>query len=142
MKGAISMLAKLQKLRNKKGFTLVELLVVLAILAILIAIAVPSMMGALNDARDKASLADARAAYIAYELKSSVTSTVTLSDIKTYIDKADATIAVSVTKAGNKVTEFYYQDSQLSGGGKYVKITMGDKATIESGTMPTAGALS
>lgn len=38
------MLQKLQKKRNQKGFTLVELIVVLVILAVLAAIAIPSML--------------------------------------------------------------------------------------------------
>lgn len=75
-------------LKGKKGFTLVELLVVLAILAILIAIAVPTMLGALNDAKDKAVMSDARAAYIALELKRSGADTtdVKLADIEGYLE--------------------------------------------------------
>ena len=84
-------------LKNKKGFTLVELLVVLAILAILIAIAVPVMAGALNDAKEKVVLADARAAYIAYELKRTETDNVTLTDIETYLaPNAPESMACSV----------------------------------------------
>ena len=37
-------------MKNKKGFTLVEIIVVLVILAILAAIAVPSVIGYVNEA--------------------------------------------------------------------------------------------
>lgn len=42
--------------RNKKGFTLVELIVVLLILAILLALLIPSLMGYINSAQKKACL--------------------------------------------------------------------------------------
>ena len=57
------MLNKLQK--NQKGFTLVELIVVLVILAILAAFTIPAMLGFVNDARGKASIAEAREIYVA-----------------------------------------------------------------------------
>lgn len=46
--------------KNKKGFTLVEVIVVLVILAILIAIAVPSVMKYIDDANDAKILVQAR----------------------------------------------------------------------------------
>ena len=52
------MFKKLKK--NKKGFTLVEIIVVLVILAILAAIAIPTMLGFVNDAKGKAYIAEAR----------------------------------------------------------------------------------
>ena len=48
------MLAKLQKLKNKKGFTLVELIVVIAIIAILAAVLIPVIGNYVNDARESA----------------------------------------------------------------------------------------
>ncbi len=54
------MLKKLTKKRNQKGFTLVELVVVIAILGILMAIAVPRLMGFRTNAQlsaDKATAA-------------------------------------------------------------------------------------
>lgn len=45
---------------NKKGFTLVEVIVVLVILAILIAIAVPSVMKYIDDAKDAQVMAQAK----------------------------------------------------------------------------------
>ncbi len=55
------MLVSINKLRNKKGFTLIELIVVLAVLAIIMAIAVPSFVGVQEEAKvesDRATLAN------------------------------------------------------------------------------------
>ena len=54
---------KLQaKLNSKKGFTLVELLIVVAIIAILVAISIPMVNGSLNRARIATDQANERAA--------------------------------------------------------------------------------
>lgn len=59
----------LQRMRkvgtSKKGFTLVELIVVLVILAILLAILVPSLVGWINRARTRGDLVEARQVYLA-----------------------------------------------------------------------------
>ena len=47
-----------KKRRNRKGFTLIELIVVIAILAILAAIAIPAFMGQLRNARIKSHIAN------------------------------------------------------------------------------------
>ena len=49
--------------RGKKGFTLMEMLIVVAIIAILIAIAIPVFMAQLENARDATSVANLRSAY-------------------------------------------------------------------------------
>jgi prepilin-type N-terminal cleavage/methylation domain-containing protein len=53
---------KLQALKQdqKKGFTLVELIVVIVILAILAAVAVPALTGYIDKARNQGLIADAR----------------------------------------------------------------------------------
>lgn len=53
------------KKESKKGFTLVELIVVLVILAILAAIMIPSMIGWIDKAREKQTILEARNAYLA-----------------------------------------------------------------------------
>lgn len=49
-----------KKLKNKKGFTLVELLIVIALLGILAGIAIPRMTGLTDDARANADAATAQ----------------------------------------------------------------------------------
>ncbi|MEG0681417.1 MAG: type II secretion system protein, partial [Eubacterium sp.] len=51
--------------KNQKGFTLVELIVVLVILAILAAFTIPTMLGFVNDAKSKALIAQTRLIYLA-----------------------------------------------------------------------------
>lgn len=51
-------------MKNKKGFTLVEIIVVLVILAILAAISVPSVIGYVNEAKE--SLLYSRSAFYLY----------------------------------------------------------------------------
>lgn len=53
------------KKTNNKGFTLVELIVVLVILAILAAILVPALLGYIDKAREKQTTTNAEAAYVA-----------------------------------------------------------------------------
>lgn len=51
------------KRTNEKGFTLMELLIVLAIIAILIAIAIPTFSGQMEKSREATDLANVRSAY-------------------------------------------------------------------------------
>ena len=53
----------LKKLQNKKGFTLMEMLIVVAIIAVLVAIAIPVFNGALTKSKEAADVANVRATY-------------------------------------------------------------------------------
>ena len=52
-----------KKLKNKKGFTLMEMLIVVAIIVILLAIAIPSFNGSLRKAKLAADEANVRSYY-------------------------------------------------------------------------------
>ena len=54
------MLSKIRALKEKKGFTLVELIVVLVILAILAALLVPALTGYIDKAKEKNVIAETR----------------------------------------------------------------------------------
>ena len=49
--------------KNKKGFTLAELLIVIAIIAVLVAISIPIFSSQLEKAREAVDLANLRSAY-------------------------------------------------------------------------------
>lgn len=53
----------LKKFTNKKGFTLMEMLIVVAIIAILVAIAIPTFAGQLERANQSTDAANIRATY-------------------------------------------------------------------------------
>lgn len=53
----------LNKARERRGFTLIELVVVIAIIAVLISALVPSVTGYISSARDTAAMANAKLAF-------------------------------------------------------------------------------
>lgn len=53
----------IKRLKNKKGFTLAELLIVVAIIAVLVAISIPIFTSQLEKARESTDLANIRSAY-------------------------------------------------------------------------------
>ncbi len=53
----------MRKMRERKGFTLAELLIVVAIIAVLVAISIPIFTTQLEKARDATDAANLRAAY-------------------------------------------------------------------------------
>lgn len=76
-----------EKLRNKKGFTLIEIIVVIVILAVLMAVAVPSVMSYLNEGDKARYEAQARAVYIRVQTEYA----------KAYADADDKTQAQAIS---------------------------------------------
>lgn len=63
----------LKKLKDKKGFTLVELIVVLVILAILAALLIPALTGYIDKANAEKAVAETRMVVMAIQTESSST---------------------------------------------------------------------
>lgn len=57
-----------KKFNNKKGFTLMEMLIVVAIIAVLVAIAIPVFNGALTKSKEAADVANIRALYAEWQV--------------------------------------------------------------------------
>lgn len=97
--------------KNKKGFTLVEVIVVLVILAILAAILVPTLIGYIDKANDKAVVAEARSAFMAAQTLASEsygetgTAAASEADIK---DLSGVKGTITLSFANNKIDSFVY----------------------------------
>ncbi len=90
-----------RKLKNKKGFTLIELIVVIVILGVLAAIAIPKLSGFSNRARWSADIATAKTiATAALTVNASDGSQpTTLDDLTKYLDNPGITTQYDKTVA-------------------------------------------
>lgn len=93
----------MKKLKNSKGFTLMEMLIVVAIIAILVAIAIPTFTNQLEKAREATDMANIRSAY-AEVMASALTGDATAAEGVTYTE-ADGTWT-KVVEATQKVADW------------------------------------
>ena len=104
------MLKKLKK--NKKGFTLAELLIVVAIIGVLVAISIPIFTSQLEKSRDAVSVANMRTAYAeAQTLELTATKNGDKADKATYAKTATGS-TVTVADVAFKGTK---KDDNFSG---------------------------
>ena len=88
------------KKMNKKGFTIVELVIVITVIAILSAVLVPTFAGVISNSKDSAAAQEAKAAYTQYLTDEDKAEDPAENFIYNYGEKW-----VVVIKAGNLVEE-------------------------------------
>jgi type IV pilus assembly protein PilA len=105
------MLKKLNTKKNQKGFTLVELLIVIAIIGILAAIAIPQFSQYRVRAYNATALADIKNAYTAGQayFGDNPSGTATVNDLKAsgYNPSKDVTVAGGGTQAAFALTSHH-----------------------------------
>lgn len=89
---------------NKKGFTLVEIIVVLVILAILAAIAVPSVLAYVEEAKKEKYIAEAKAIYTVIQVEETkLANEIDYTDIPSKYNRADVIFHIDYKKVPNKI---------------------------------------
>lgn len=124
----------MKKLKNSKGFTLMEMLIVVAIIAVLVAIAIPTFTNQLEKAREATDMANLRSAYAEVMASALTGDDKAVDDVKYDSDKGEWTKAVEATQkvadwqtAGGKPTIGGVKDVDAKISGNSWTITYNEK---------------
>lgn len=116
-----------QKSKEQKGFTLVEMIVVLVIIAILAAITIPALLKYIDKAKDKQLVVNARTAYLAAETAASEAYAANVTMPASIIFDKDGSASPTTTDAKIKAVE--KNASELTGMTNTFKCTV----TLDTG---------
>lgn len=134
------------KLNNNQGFTLVELMVVIVIIAILAAVALPSFMGVMDDAKDSTTTSVTRSLYMVAEVyvnrlsagtiqKSQFPTTATMKS-EAGIDTADnGKYAIAITTSTSEANGYSVIVEGVSESGNKVILNNGDLSIAYEGSL-------
>lgn len=137
---------------GKKGFTLVELMVVIVIIGILVAIIVPSVTSAVNSAKRQSALADAKSQLTTWSIEvataGSTTAEYVVGGVVTPLTEAEAlriagekvfmNTELGLIVIENGTARWAEADETLppASGDYYYEMTVGNVITITKKTIP------
>lgn len=122
-----NMKEKLKALKNKKGFTLIELIVVIAVIGILVLLAAPKFLGYTQDAEKAAMQADAKVlsnAALVYNVEHDNTWPTTADPAKTY------TFSGGKTVTGKLLDETKLKSTVKSIQGDFTKYVIDEEGNV------------
>lgn len=116
--------------KDKKGFTLIEMIVVIVILGILLAILIPGLFKYIDKAKEKQVMVDARAAYIDAQAEAAIAYGLpggNESSAKEAANNTNENINVETYDENKGITKMTYTDENA----KKIVTLDGDKWKIE-----------
>ncbi len=128
-----------QALKNEKGFTLIELIIVIVILAVIAAIAVPNIMTAVDNSRKTADVANAK--MIANAAAAVKARNATLGDVSGSYDFSSTGVAVVDTASAGFATAISTELNNARIVPKYIAATTPSATHFRLTIDATSGAI-